>query len=168
MNVNEKISNYSEREQLLIPQNPQNKKTVSIFDVHNNGIVDEGDFSQKDLLNENVKNFLNKFINNEWTKELENKIADVLNTLNKANFEKENGKYKITLDNDSITIILGKQKTKIALMKDSSVTKEYVQKLFDALASLSDEEMEDFVEEVNGINLTPNKDCAGFFDTEKI
>ncbi len=144
------LENFSEK----ALQTDNDNSFNSIFDVHANGVVDEGDFTQKDLSNSDVKTFLSEFLNKNWTKKIENKIADVLNILNKENFEKDCGKYKIKLKNDKFVIKTQDKETEVRLIKDSSVTKEYLQKLIDVLSSLTDEEMEDFISEVNGIKLT--------------
>lgn len=143
------LKNFSEK----VLQTSNKDSFSSIFDVHANGVVDEGDFTQNDLSNSTVKTFLSEFLNHNWTKEIENKIADVLNTLNKENFEKDCGKYKIKFENDKFVITTRGKKAEIKVTKDSSVVKEYLQKLIDVLSSLTDEEMEDFINEVNGIKL---------------
>ena len=77
---------------------------VIIFDVNNNSIFDAGDFSNQDLENNGIKDFLNRYINKEWTQELKNLIGPLLDKSNSENLLKNSGKYNILLDGNTLII----------------------------------------------------------------
>ena len=162
INTNTNI-NTNEKEDVL-------KTFNSIFDVHNDGIVDSGDFTSKDLKNNFINDFFNKYLNNKWTVELENLIKPYLNTQNTENFETKLHGYKVKYENNAITFNKRGKTYTIQILKDSTVTKTDIENLYNIIKDLSPDVLKDFLAEINAIKLSDKISFGGrgFFDFDNI
>jgi len=159
----------------FLPKNEDSKQILtskqdmndSIFDINKNTIVDAGDFSNQDLENNGIKDFLNKYVNKEWTTELKNLISPLLNKSNSENLVKNSGKYNIQLDGNNLIITKGKKTTQIQITTDSTVTKNDLQNLLNSVGEFSPDEISDMIKEINGIVLGDEVGVGGrgFFDS---
>lgn len=142
----------------------------SVFDVHNNGIIDFKDFTSKDLENNFIKEFLNKHLNKEWTIELENFIKPYLSSKNTDNFETNLHGYKVKYENNSLIFSKKSKSYAIQVLKDSTVSKTDIKNLYDIITNLSPEVLKDFLAEINAIKLSDEISFGGrgFFDFDNI
>lgn len=143
---------------------------ISVFDVHSNGVVDSGDFTLNDLKNNFIKDFLDKYLNQKWSLDLENLIKPFLNAQNEENFQTKLHGYEVKYEKNIITFRKGGKTYEIKVEKDSTVIKTDIEILFDIIKGFSPDVLNDFLLEINGIKLADeiNFGGRGFFGDNTI
>lgn len=151
--INNTSNEYPEKN-ALSTSTDNDKDYSSIFDINKNGKIDASDFSKKDLENKDIANFLKENNGSDWSEKLENYIKPFLDKSNSENLQATNGKHKITINDNKITITKGNETKEFTITTQGEVKKDDIQNLLNILSSLTSDELEDFKKELNGINLT--------------